>query len=143
MKTILTFALIFLGFVSHTQVKPVKKYLMAHFNWDEDKPNKRAFYILQTEGAENEVFGLKTYDGRKGAENTGAEFYRNRTDSSRVFYNYFFSVSEGLNYMAENGWSVVSVYTQVISDYANKSGPGGSTPITTVSSQPRFCFLKE
>lgn len=40
---------------------------------------------------------------------TAAEFYHQRKDSSHVFYNYFRSVEEYLDFMDDHGWQLVSV----------------------------------
>ena len=83
------------------------------------------------------------YDDKKKAINTDAVFYTDRGDSTKPIYNYFYSSTEILNYLSKKGFTLVTIYNNIFSNYIyENNGKGESVPITTVGSRPVFCFKK-
>lgn len=120
------------------QVKPEKKYLLVRFFYDYDKIAQRAFYKIIPDGWgewADEIYGLKTYSNKKSVENNTAVFFYERTDTHKVFYNYFRSPTEAFNYMLFFGWRVSLVFP-------DNSDNAGDQSNTLVGRQV-FCFYKE
>ena len=85
---------------------------------DKDNPNSAVI---------DSLVNYKTWT----ASNTGTELYYKRRDSSHVFYNYFRSVGECLEFLDDCNWELFSVL-------GNTNGTGGN-----VSTDPVYYFRKE
>jgi hypothetical protein len=145
-KTSLFLLLLFLshGLIAQHQ-DSASTYLVLRLPYKYDANKKHYFFTIQTDwGAPNaqEIYTLKDYANEKGATNNLACTYYNRTDTCTQYYNYFVNSSDALNFLARHGWSVISVYAEILSDYTYERGPDGSMPITTVSSKPVYLIRK-
>ena len=85
---------------------------------DKDNPN---FAVI------DRLVNYKTWT----ASNSGTELYYKRRDSSHVFYNYFRSVAECLEFLDDCNWELFSVL-------GNTNGTGGN-----ISTEPVYYFRKE
>lgn len=124
------------------QTSPKRQYLIASFEMKYDKPNEYYYFVIVPQkGADTTdlVYSLVKYDNKKKGVNKEAGYFYNRDQANSKLYNYFVSPTEGLNYMASIGWTITSIYPVISSDSKTENG----TPITTVTSNPAFCFQKE
>ena len=138
----LLLVLLFVCLFCNSQFAAKKQYLIATFEMKYDKPNEYYYFVIVPQkGADttDPVYSLLRYDNKKRGVNIEADYFYNHNDTSSKMYNYFVSPTEGLNYMASVGWSVIGIFPVISSDSKTESG----TPITTVSSSPAFCFQKE
>jgi hypothetical protein len=146
MKFLLSIFLTISSLSSFAQTKPETNYLLLYINQDYDHTNKRGYFSINAEigcDAAIEIYKLKVYDNNKRAINTDAVFYKDRADSSKAMYNYFYSSTEILNYLSKKGFTLVTIYNNIFSDYKRENdGKGELVPITTVGSRPVFCFKK-
>ncbi len=145
MKTYLILFLLIISSSLLAQKQEASTYLVVRLPYTYDANNKNYFFKIQSDwGAPNaqEIYNLKEYANQKGAVNNLACTYYNKTDTCTQFYNYFVNTSDALNFLAKNGWQVVSVYSEIFSDYKNERGPDGLMPITTVSSSPVYVIRK-
>lgn len=76
------------------------------------------------------IDSLVKYKSRTAA-NTGAQFYYERKDSSHLFFNYFRTVSECLEFMDDHNWQLFSIL-------GNTYGTNGN-----ISTEPVYYFRKE
>lgn len=127
--------------------KKTKTYLIASFEMRYDKANKQYFQVIQPQKGVNpadEVYALLNYNIKTGVINENGAFYHKSNDEGKKLYNYFTTTTEGLNYMASRGWSVISVYQEISSDAENKLAVSGDVvPVAAVSSKPVFVFAKD
>lgn len=148
MKAILTSLLLTFTLFCFAQEKALNNYLLIRIALEHDiyKNSARNFWIIQAEvgnEAANVFYSLKKYNLKKNAVNTEAYFYYNHADTATNFYNFFTSPTEALNFIADNGWTLITIYTDIYSSYNNeKNGNGDTVPVTTVGSIPVFCFKK-
>lgn len=115
-----------------------KKYLLLRIGYDFDKPNQRSFYKIIPDGwgeKAHEIYNLCEYNPRKNVENRKAVFYFERADTNKLYYNYFRSPTEALNYLAAQNWSITAVFP-------DNSDNNADQPNTWVSRQV-FCFQKK
>ena len=107
--------------------------------------NERNVFIINAESgceAAKNIYSLKKYNFKKNAHNDGGSFYIDHNDTTNNFYNYFFSTTEALNFIAHNGFELISTYVEIFSGYDTQKGTTGDFPITTLSSGSVFCFKK-
>jgi hypothetical protein len=139
MKLLLTSLFLIVQLLTTGQVKQnKKKYLLTRFWYEFDKTNQRPYYKIIPDGwcdSANEVYGLREYNPKRNGVNSEAVFYFSRSDTSKLFYNYFRSPTEAFNYMTAFGWRVSVVFP-------DNSDNVGDQPNTLVSRQV-FCFFKE
>lgn len=130
---------------AYSQLKSEKNYLLIRFERIYDNTNQRSFYSVNPErgcdGA-SAIYSLLKYDAKKNAENKTGKFYFATKNVGDSLYNYFLSPTEGLNYLAQLEWELVSVFSEITSGYTTERASGDLVPITTVSSRAVFCFKK-
>ena len=142
------FIILFLNFsqICVAQEKKSTNYLLIRIQIEYDNSNKRSFYVINAEdgcdAAKNIFYSLKKYNYKKSAINNDGIFYYNHSDTTEALYNYFLSTPEALNFIANNGFALVSIYTETFSGSDVAKSANGEFPITTVSSRPVFCFKK-
>jgi hypothetical protein len=85
---------------------------------DKDNPNSAVI---------DSLVNYKTWPG----SNTGTEFYYKRKDTSHVFFNYFRSVAECLEFLDDRDWQLFSVL-------GNTNGNSGN-----ISTEPVYYFRRE
>lgn len=129
----LLFALIVLAEQGFSQAKARFSYLIVTLDSRHDWTNGgRYLELVSNKDDPNAavIDSLVNYRTRATA-NTGAEFYYKRKDTSHVFFNYFRSVAECLEFLDDHSWQLFSVlgYT---------SGSGGN-----ISTDPVYYFRKE
>ena len=144
MKKILLLLLFFSAalYINSQTTKKVT-YLIVRIDYDYNKSSESPFYKIYAEQGNpfaKEVYALIPFKTDKKAINTGGAYYYERTDTSKVFYNYFKNVTEAFLFLSENNWELVNIYTQITSSYETTSG--GNYPYTTVSSYPVYYFRK-
>ncbi len=145
MKFLLSFIFIYISLLSFGQTKTEISYLLLHIDGSYDNTNNRNYLIINAEigcDAAIDIYKLKVYDNKRKAINTDAVFYTDRIDSIKPIYNYFYSSTEILNYLSKKGFTLVTIYNDIFSDYKNEGINGNFFPITTVGSRPVFCFKK-
>lgn len=146
MKYLLFLFLMLSSSFCFAQTKTDPSYLLLYIDQEYDVVNKRNYRTINAEvgcDAAIDIYKLMVYDNKKNAKNIEASFYTDRNDSAKLIYNYFFSATEILNYLAKKGFVLVTIYNDIFSDYRYKdNGKGESVPITTVGSRPVFCFKK-
>lgn len=131
---------------SYSQINDTSNYLLVRFERVFDNTNQKTYYLINAERGCDEattIYSLLKYDSKKNAMNTSGKFYFNTKNINDSLYNYFLSSTEGLNYMSQIGWNLISIFTETLSGYNNeRTGSGELVPVTTVSSRPVFCFKK-
>ena len=146
MKAMLTILFLYSTLFCFAQEKALNNYLLVRIIIDYDKNTAKNFCTINAEGgneAAKKFYLLKKYNLKKNAVNTEAYFYYNHADTATNFYNFFTSPTEALNFIADNGWTLITIYTDIYSSYNNeKNGNGDTVPVTTVGSIPVFCFKK-
>ena len=146
MKAMLTILFLYSTLFCFAQEKALNNYLLVRIIIDYDKNTAKNFCTINAEGGNEAAkifYLLKKYNLKKNAVNTEAYFYYNHADTATNFYNFFTSPTEALNFIADNGWTLLSIYTETFSGSdLVKNGAGNDFPITTVSSRPVFCFKK-
>jgi hypothetical protein len=128
------------------QSKSTSSYLLVRFIQQYDHSNKRDYFIISAEGgcdSAKKIYSLLYYNNNKNVINTSDVYSYNKKDTTGVPFNYFISSTDGINYMLRKGWTLHGIFTETFSGYINeKNGAGELFPITTVSSRPVFCFVK-
>ena len=146
MKLIIIAFLIGCAHFSFGQQKELAKYLLFRIDALVDVNGKDYYYAINAErgcDSAEKIYELKKYDNKKNALNNEGSFYHKEKDTVNNLYNYFLSPTEALNFLSKSGWTLFSIYTEVLSGYDNqRSGAGEIVPITTVYSRPVFCFKK-
>ena len=146
MKVISTLLIISIALNCYSQSKSQNNYLLARFIQQYDHSNKRDYYTIYAEGdcdSAKEVYSLLYYNNQKGVINTQDVYAYNKKDTTGVLFNYFLSPTEGINYMSQKGWTLITIYTEISSGYdTQNTWNGDKIPITTISSRPVFCFVK-
>jgi len=62
----------------------------------------------------------------------------------QFFSIFFLSTTETIQFLADNQWQLITVNTEIASDYDNvKDGEGKLTPVTKITSRPVYHFKKE
>jgi hypothetical protein len=112
-----------------------------------DKPNKRYWCKIKAESIKKyskEINNLINYSMEKNAVNTGASFYFEKNDTTSVYFNYFLSTTEAMQFLADHKWQLVTVNNEIISDYDNvKDGESKLVPVSRIYSRPVYYFKKE
>ena len=124
--------LLLLGLVSiythaYTQTKQKYSYLIVSFGYDYDKQNQKSYLIIKAEPGNpdaQKIYKLILYKLDKKTINPGGIFFAKRSDSDTAIYNYFQNATEALLFLSNDGWELVSVISQVISDYKTESRAG-------------------
>ena len=120
--------------------------MIVRIDYDYNKSSETPFYKIYAEQGNpfaKEVYALIPFKTDKKAINTDGAYFHERTDTSKIFYNYFKNVTEALLFLSENKWELVSIYNQITSDYKTERVRGDYYPYTTVSSYPVYYFKKE
>jgi hypothetical protein len=131
-------------FLSSQTVKK-STYLVVRIDYRYDKPAEKPFFKITAETGNpfaNEVYSLIEYNTDKKAINSGGTFFSNRTDTTKVFYNYFNNLTEALLFLSQNNWKLITIYNQITSSYNTERVKGDLFPYTTVSSYPVYFFEK-
>jgi len=146
MKKIFTLIIISVSLCCSGQSKITSSYLLVRFIQQYDNSNKRDYFIINAEGgcdSANEVYSLINYNNDKNVINTSDVYSYNKKNTSGIIFNYFLSPTEGINFLSKKNWFLYSIFTETSSGYTNeKNSVGEIIPITTVSSRPVFCFVK-
>lgn len=147
MKTIFTSLLLLISSVVFSQGKVVNQYLLVRIDVNYNKLAKQYYCIINAESGCDSAelfYSLKKFDTKKDADNAGAILYPGKNDSVKLYYNYFSSPTQVLNFISNNGWELVTVYTETSSGsaIADNGNIEQRYPITTVSSRPVYCFKK-
>src|ERR1700730_14442000 len=105
MKTILLMVVFIIffkpGYSQHTKAT----YAIVSVKSNYDKANKRYWVKINAESVgvySKEITGLVNYSIEKGAINTGANFYFKRNDTASVYFNYFLSITEAFQFLADH-----------------------------------------
>lgn len=144
-KGLLVYTSLLLAANANSQTQPNENYLLIRFERLYDNTNQKVFYSINAErGCDkaSTIYSLLKYDAKKNAENISGKFYSDAKNTGDSLYNYFLSPTEGLNYLAQLEWKLVSVFAEVSSGFTTERASGDLVPITTVASKPVFCFMK-
>jgi hypothetical protein len=112
--------------------------------WDYTR-NKNFIKINAESGnpAASEIYNLKEYVSAKKAVNSGASFYSEKNDTASVYFNYFLTATEIMQFLADHHWQLVTVNTEITSSYDNIQSGDKLVPVTSVFSRPVYYFKKE
>lgn len=130
---------------SFSQNSNKKTYLIVRIEYDFDKPADTPFYKIVAEPGNpyaKEIYGLTSYNTGKRAVNNDGIYFSSKSETSKVFYNYFKNPTMALLFLSENNWELITIYNQVTSSYDTKTVSGENYPYTTVSSYPVYYFRK-
>jgi hypothetical protein len=108
-------------------------YLVVRFEEKYNTANKNFFAAIYAEATNpyaQKIYNLIPYDGRKNAVNIDAVFYTSHSDTATKVYNYFQNPTEGLQFLAEDNWVLITAYSEII-------------PTTPLSSRGVYCFKKQ
>ncbi len=146
MKNLLSCILCFVSFSCIGQDKTTKNYLAIRIEKETDfRSDREVFYINAEQGcrAAKTIYDLKKYNFKKSAENSNASFFYYQEDTEKEFYNYFLSHTEILNFMAQNGWILIIINNEIISNaIIERNISGLETPVAKISSIPIYYFEK-
>lgn len=147
MKTIFTMLFYCMSAAVFSQEKTQAQYLLVRIDGGYNKPAKQYYSMINAEpGCDSAgiFYGLKKFDVKKDAVNTEAVLYPGKNDSVHLYYNYFSTPTQALNFISKNGWELVNIYTETFSGstIADNGNIEQRYPITTVSSRPVYCFKK-
>ena len=146
MKKIFTLLIISTSLNCYSQSKSPGSYILIRFLQQYDHSNKRDYYTIYAErdcDSAKDVYSLLYYNNNKNVIDTNDVYAYNKNDTTTILFNYFLSPTEGLNYMSKKGWNLITIYTEISSGYdTQNTWNGDKIPITTISSRPVFCFVK-
>lgn len=132
---------------SHAQMKSNETYAIVSVETNYDKTKKIYWCSMKAESGgkySKEITSLVKYSSDKNTSLPGIAFYHEKKDSSLIYFNYFLSTTEALQFLADHGWQLVTVNNNFISDYENvKDGEGKLVPVTKLTSIPVYFFKKE
>lgn len=112
----------------YSQVAPKVTYIIITIGGQYDYARSRDFLKITAEtGSPNasEIYGLQEYRSAKKAVNTGASFYAEKNDTTTVYFNYFSTATEIMQFLADHNWQLVTVNTEIGSTYENIQEGGG------------------
>lgn len=99
----------------------------------DNRNQQNMFYISPTGPTRhNDINALVRYDKKQFYhEKTDTDFYFLRSDTSKVFFNYFRSHEDVLEYLTARNWKLVNIISEVTSTYNVVYGQysAGSTPV--------------
>lgn len=101
----------FLAFVSSAQTAKNFSYLIVRMQVKHDPETAKAFYKLEGEANNpnsNIINALVKYSYKEKAKEVAA-MYGGKNNGNTIFFNYFNSVSEALQFLDERGWQLFSV----------------------------------
>ena len=112
--------------------------------WDYTR-NKNFIKINAEAGnpAASEIYNLKEYVSAKKAVNPGASFYAEKNDTASVYFNYFLTATEIMQFLADHNWQLITVNTEITSSYDNIQSGDKLVPVPRVFSRPVYYFKKE
>lgn len=145
----LSLAMILLWPVTSNAQQPSTQYVQVRFAQQWDRTIRKPFYILIAEAGCDSSAGFYTmrqYNIYDPEQNKGGVKFKDTKQTGSHVFNYFTTISEGLNYMAALGWNMVFAYTEIRNDqerslYRDVIYPSDND--YRGSPRPIFCFKKE
>jgi hypothetical protein len=112
--------------------------------WDYTR-NKNFIRINAEAGnpAASELYNLKEYISAKKAVNSGASFYSEKNDTTSVYFNYFLTATEVMQFFADHSWELITVSNEITSSYDNIQSGDKLVPVPRVFSRAVYYFRKE
>ena len=89
-----------------------------------------------------EVYALLPFYSGQNVLGTMENFYSRRTDTSRLFFNFFENTTEAIQFLSENGWELFSVSNDIRSASDTHESGGLYLPYTTIVASPVYYFRK-
>ena len=150
MKPLFLFLTVIISTIITAQDTTPNKYLLVRFYGRYDKVMKREYYMLWAEYDTSiakyakKIYALKTYEPVKKQINEDSLYYYNQKTDVDSLYNYFLTITEGLNFIAKYNWQLLTTYIDVGSGHEERRALDGPyIPITTIASKPVFIFKKK
>lgn len=143
---LVTASLLVLSTSLFSQSAPRVTYIIFRLDGLWDYARSRNFIKINAESgnrAASEVYNLKEYISGKKAVNSGASFYSERSDTTSVYFNYFLTATEVLQFFADYNWQLITVNNEIWSSYDNVQSGDKLVPVTKVLSRPVYYLKKE
>jgi len=132
--------------VMYSQTGPRVAYIIIRIDGQWDYARSRNFIKINAETGNpmaSEIYNLKEYVSTKKAVNSGASFYCEKNDTTSVYFNYFLTATEVMQFLADHDWQLITVNTEVSSNYENIQEGDKYIPVTKILSRPVYYFKKE
>jgi len=137
--------LLFVLSVANAQSSSKYTYLVVRIPNVHDRRLDTVYSMINAENGNphaQEIYGLKTFARNKDVFWYTQNFYSHRTDSSKTFYNFFGNTTEALQFMADNGWELVSVNNDIHSSNDIYVSGNLNLPYTNIQASPVYYFRK-
>ena len=118
-------------------------YLLVKLNEAYDKVNKTFYYTIWAEQGNpnaNGLYQLVPYYNQKEVAHSGIQFYANPEGKQPPYYNYFPSKTTALNFIAQQGWSLITVINETASTAKTEWVDNRKELYTEVVSTPVYYF---
>jgi hypothetical protein len=127
------------------QAEPRETYLIVRIQKQDGKQVDKFYYTIEAEPFNDyalDLYNLEPFKKNYFVPKAGVAFYYNRPDSATLYYNYFKSETEALDFMGKQNWRLVTVLNEISSGYKTAGIDIDGPPYTTVSSRPVYYFRK-
>jgi hypothetical protein len=132
--------------VINAQTGSTVTYIVIRIDGQWDYARSRNFIKINAETGNSmalEIYNLKEYISAKKAVNSGASFYSEKNDTTSVYFNYFLTATEIMQFLADHNWQLITVNTEISSDYENIQEGDRYIPVTKIRSRPVYYLKKE
>lgn len=126
---------------SFGQVETVETYLIVRIKKQDNRRPENIYYTIEAEPHNVnalDIYDLVPFNREYFVKKPGVEFYNNHPDTATLYYNYFKSETEALDFIGSQKWQLVTVVPEISSGYRES----GNMPFTTISSQLLYYFRK-
>ena len=103
--------LCFTSFQSFSQSSKHFSYLIITIHSRYDNVNEKGYYSIQAEEGDS-IIALINYSAKQRTKKA-VLFYGALTDTAKIYFNYFASTSQALQYLDERGWQVLTIISSI------------------------------